>query len=99
MSIAYDLYYFIDVYADTRAHKTQIMEFVLRTLSPSNVLLVNATEVPIEWVTVEPLDDTGKWRSDRELMYFKVATWQEVGIAEPVTPPYQAITIEVDQKV
>ncbi len=99
MSIAYDLYYFIDVYADTRANKTQVMEFVLHTLSPSNVLIVNATEVPIEWVTIEPLDDTRKWRSDRELLYFKVATRQEVGIAEPVTPPYQAITVEVDQKV
>lgn len=99
MSIAYDLYYFIDVYADTREHKTQVMEFVLRTLSPSNVLIVNATEVPIEWVTIEPLDETGKWRSDRELLYFKVATRQEIGIAAPVTPPYQAVTIEVDQKV
>ncbi len=96
-SIAYELYYAIDVYADTRQHKAQILEFVLRTIAPYSVLLVNGTQVPIEWATISPFDDTGRFRSDRELLYFKVLTRQEVGRSEQATPPYQAVTITVDQ--
>jgi hypothetical protein len=96
-SIGYSLYYAIDVYADTRQHKAQVMEFVLRTLSPASYLFVNGTELPIEWMTISPLDDTGKWRSDRELLYFKVLTRQDIGVAEQVAPPYKSISIEVDQ--
>jgi hypothetical protein len=98
MSVHYDLYYFIDVYAETRQDKTELMEFVLRTLSPSVALLVNGMQLLLEWVTMDPLDQTGRRRSDRELLYFKVGTRQEVGTLEVVTPPYAAITLVSDQK-
>lgn len=98
VSISYDVYYFIDVYGDTRSQKTQIVEFVLRTLSPRCELIITGTQQLLEWVTVEPLDDTGKWRSDRELLYFKVAVRQEIGIFEPVVPPYANISLVTDQQ-
>jgi hypothetical protein len=96
-SIAYSLYFALDVYADTREHKDQIMEFVLRTLSPASYLLVNGTQLPLEWMTISPFDDTGKWRSNRELLYFRVLSRQEIGTAEQVTPPYKSISLAVDQ--
>lgn len=98
-SIAYDLYYAVDVYAHSRQQKTQVMEFVLRTLSPCSALFVNGVQIRLEWITISPLDETGKWRSDRELLYFKVATRQENGPAEWVTPPYRDVSIGLDQKI
>jgi hypothetical protein len=95
-SIAYSLYFAIDVYADTREHKDMIMEFVLRTLSPASYLLVNGTQLPLEWMTISPFDDTGRWRSNRELLYFRVLSRQEIGTAELVTPPYKSISLTVD---
>jgi hypothetical protein len=96
--IFYDLYYFIDVYANSRQDKTQLMEFVLRTLSPDTEIVVNNMQLRLEWVTIEPLDETGKWRSDRELLYFKISTCQESGAFEEATPAYKGVVLQVDQK-
>jgi hypothetical protein len=97
-SIAYSLYFSIDVYADTHEHKDTIMEFVLQTLSPASYLLVNGTQLPLEWMTISPFDDTGRWRSNRELLYFRVLSRQEIGAAELVTPPYKSISLTVDSQ-
>jgi hypothetical protein len=72
------------------------MEFILDSLSPTSGLLVNDVRLTVDWVTVSPFDSTGQLRSDRCLLYFKVATRQETGGFESVRPPSQ-IQIEVDQ--
>jgi hypothetical protein len=94
LSIAYDIFYELDFLAQSRAEKTMIMEFVLRRLSPRSELLVNAVPLTLDWVPVPPYDQSGGLR-DRSLLYFKVATRQEVGAAQPVRLP-STITIDVE---
>lgn len=94
ISVAYEIFYELDFFADTRAEKGAIMDFVLRRLSPRSELVVNAVPLTVDWVAVPPFDQTGGPR-DRCLFYFKVSTRQEVGIAQPVRRP-STITVEVE---
>ncbi|HEY3079209.1 MAG TPA: hypothetical protein VGM69_04820 [Chloroflexota bacterium] len=96
--VPYELFYEIDVFADTRPDKARIAEFVLRTLNPPlGELLVNDVPLPIEWVAVEPMDPINRGRGDRSLLHFKVLTRQETGTPQPARPPYSSIVVEADQ--
>jgi hypothetical protein len=95
-NIAYDVFYELDFFAQIRSEKTQIMEFVLQELSPLSHLLVNDVPLTVDWVVMDPFDHNGQLRSDRCLLYFKVATRQEVGPVLVVRPP-STVIVEVDQ--
>ena len=95
---AYDLYYEVDVFADERAQKAHLMEFVLRALAPRSTLLANGSLLPIEWVPVEAPDRIGGHRTDRAPLHFRVSTRQEVGPPEPETVPYQSMAVLLEQK-
>ena len=98
VSVAYDLYYEVDAFADTRAHQARMLEFVLRRLGPTGQVIANGIGLPVEWVPVDPLDVTGHLRNDRPLLHFRVKTRQEVGTPARATPPFNEIALSVDQK-
>ena len=98
VSVAYDLYYEVDAFADTRAHQTRMLEFVLRTFGPAGQVIANGVGLPVEWVPVDPLDVAGRLRNDRPLLHFRVKTRQEVGTPTRATPPFNEIALSVDQK-
>jgi hypothetical protein len=98
ISVAYDLYYEVDAFADTRLHQTRMLEFVLRSLAPMGQLVANGVGLSVEWVPVDPLDLTGKLRNDRPLLHFRVKARQEVGAATRATPPFNEINLNIDQQ-
>jgi hypothetical protein len=94
VSVAYDVFYALDVFAQSRTEKTQIMEFILRQFAPRSELLVTGVLLTLEWVAIEPFDQNGQLHSDRYHMHFKVSTRQEVGPAQRVRPP-STVVVEV----
>lgn len=97
VSVAYNIYYAVDVVTATRLQKTQVMEFILAQLSPTAGLLVNNVLLTVDWVAVSPFEGAEPWRSGRSLLYFKVGTRQELGRPERVQALRQ-IQLEVEPK-
>ena len=98
-SLPYHLFYEIDVFADTRQHKTQVQEFVLQALPPNGRLVVNDTLAPIGWIAVPWQELIGGHVTDRAPLHYQVLTWQELGAPQVVTPPYRSVVLDVDQRV
>ncbi len=97
VSERYDLLYEIDVFVPTRADKTRVQEFVLRSLAPRSELVVNGMPLQVEWIRVPSLDTSGQWRSDRAQLYFKVSTRLETGPSQAAVP-VREIAVDVDSK-
>jgi hypothetical protein len=95
---AYDLFYEIACIADDRASQAAMLEFVVRTLRPRGDLLVNGFALPMETVTVAPVDRIGGERTDRIPIHYKIAARQDVSASE-VVRPVRTVSVETGMKV
>jgi hypothetical protein len=84
-SNGYELFYQVTAIANDRAAQTQILEFILRTLTPRGQLMVNDLPLPMEAVFVTPIDQIGGHRTDQIPLFYKISTRQEVGSGTVVT--------------
>ncbi|MBI4671157.1 MAG: hypothetical protein HY741_05760 [Chloroflexi bacterium] len=97
-SAAYDLSYEIAAVADSRAEQTRLLEFVLAAFVPYGTLLVNGIQLPIECVNVASDDLIGGSYNGNVLLHFVVRTYQaRSGAGEPATPPFNEVSIALDQ--
>jgi hypothetical protein len=78
-SVAYDLFYAVEVLATTRADQARILDFVLRSLGPRGVLIVAGDELPLELVAPSELERlrVSGLPGDRPLVYFRVLARQQ----------------------
>jgi len=83
-SVAYDLYYQLDVFAETRADQARLLEFLLAELGPFGQLLVNDVQAPIELVRMPALEMLNGERTDRVGLLWKVLVREELGARERV---------------
>jgi hypothetical protein len=83
---AYELYYQVTAVSDDRPTQSAMLEFILRTLPARGQLPVNGCPLPMEAVTVQPIDQIGGFRTDQIPLFYKISTRQEVGPATRVQP-------------
>ena len=93
-SNAYELYYEITAVADDRITQSQMLEFILRTLTPRGALIVNGCPLPMEALSVDPEDQLAGVRTGIPLFY-RISTRQEVGVSETVSAA-RVVIIEGD---
>jgi hypothetical protein len=92
-SNAYELFYQFTAVADDRAAQAQMLEFLLRTLPPRGLLVVNGLPLPMDSVFVDPEDQIGGFRTDAIPLFYRISTRQEVGSSDVVRA---ARTVAVD---
>ena len=95
-SNAYELYYQITAVADDRRSQSQMLELILRALTPRGEIFVNGDPLPMEMVVVVPVNQLGGARTDRIPLFYRISTRQEVGLSDLVTA---ARTVSVDGDV
>jgi hypothetical protein len=83
-SNAYELYYQITAVADDRNTQSQILEFILRTVTPRGALVVNGYPLPMDALSIDPEDQLAGVRAGIPLFY-KISTRQEVGVSDTVS--------------
>jgi len=71
---AYELYYQITAAAADRASHAAMLEFVLAALPARGQLPVNGMPLPIEAVSIAPVNRLGGARDDRAPLFFKILT-------------------------
>jgi hypothetical protein len=93
---AYELYYQITAVADDRQSQSQMIEVILRALTPRGEIFVNGDLLPMEMVVVVPVNQLGGARTDRIPLFYRILTRQEVGLSDLVSA---ARTVIVDGDV
>jgi len=86
ISIAFDLYYDIDIRTPSRADRAEAIEFILRTFAPRGELAVNGVALTVEIVPIPRLPIDPDRGSGRTPLRLKIATWQQSGPPQPVRP-------------
>ena len=86
-STAYELLYQITASANDRPTQAQMLEFVLQTVPARGQLLVNAVPLPMEAISVAPIDQIGGFRTDLIPLFYRVSTRQETGASTLVQVP------------
>jgi hypothetical protein len=92
---AYELYYQITAVADDRQSQSQMLELILRALTPRGEIVVNGDPLPMEMVVVVPVDQLGGARTDRIPLFYRISTRQEVGLSDVVSAA-RAVIVDGD---
>jgi hypothetical protein len=92
---AFELYYQVTAVANDRPTQATMLEFVLRTLPPRGMLLVNGTPLPFETIFVQPINRLGGSRNDQIPLFYKISTRQQSGPTTLVTPA-KTVSVNTD---
>lgn len=95
-TIAFDLYYEVEVFAESRADKAQILDYLVTDITPYRPLVVNGLEHPLEWVQEDAERLPDGLHAGQAPLHFKVATRRSVGAPTPVGRPPQEIIVDAE---